>query len=207
MITNFRTVLRAGTVATALAAIASSALAQPYVGEIRWVGFNFAPQGWARCDGQLMAIADNDALFSLIGTTYGGDGVTTFALPDARGRLPLHQGQGPGLTNHVLGELGGAETVTLTQNQMPAHAHTVYGSNAIATSVKPENNFPAYLSEQNGSAFDPTTVRAYRRPPGTTPMAADMIGLAGGNQPHENLPPFNNLTCIISLLGIFPVPN
>src|SRR3712207_3315813 len=112
-------------------------MSEPFIGEIRMVGFNFAPRGWATCDGQLLSIAQNTALFSLLGTTYGGNGQTTFALPDLRGRAALHQGQGPGLTNRVIGEASGTETVTLTTNQMPSHSHGVNANSGEAGTKSP----------------------------------------------------------------------
>src|SRR5262245_2996958 len=112
-------------------------MSQPYIGEIRMVGFNFAPLGWALCNGQLLAISQNTALFSLLGTTYGGNGQTTFALPDLRGRIPIHQGQGPGLSNRVLGEVGGQESVALTSQQMPAHTHALLASPSPGTTISP----------------------------------------------------------------------
>ena len=184
-----------------------SAPAYVILGEVRAMPFGFAPSGWLPCQGQLLATASNTGLFSLLLTTYGGDGESTFALPDARGRFPVHRGQGSGLSNYSLGQTGGQETLTLTTQQMPVHAHSVYGSNAKATKQMPGNNHPAYFTEQNGTAFDPTSVRPYRPITGTTPMAVGMIGTSGGGQPHDNVPPFNTLTCIISLFGIFPTQN
>ena len=161
-------------------------------------GGNFAPQGWAMCDGQLLSIAENDALFALIGTTYGGDGQTTFALPDLRGRIPTHAGQGPGLSARVLGESSGAENVTLTINQLPAHTHALQGSTDIAAQSPPTGNVLA----------QPSTIDLYR--PATVPSAAlspNAIAPAGGSQPHDNMEPFLCITFIISLFGIFPSQN
>ena len=167
-------------------------MSEPFVGEIIPVGFNFAPQGWAQCDGQLLAIAQNDVLFSLIGTTYGGDGRETFALPDLRSRGPVHQGQGPGLSSRTLGEAGGAETVTITANQMPSHTHSVAAATAF-TSSSPTGAVPA-----PGSPYgDPDTTR----------MHPSMIQPVGGNQPHENMPPFLVINWCISLYGIYPPRN
>ncbi|HLF26216.1 MAG TPA: tail fiber protein [Anaerolineae bacterium] len=170
----------------------------PYIGEIRMFGGNFAPAGWAFCDGQLMPIAENDALFTLIGTTYGGDGQTTFALPDLRGRIPIHQGTGGGLTPRTLGESGGVETVTLTVNQSPAHAHTFVGTASTASAANPANALVAA----------PSTIDLYR--PATAPnsnLAANALGATGGSQPHDNLQPYQCISFIISLFGIFPTQN
>ena len=161
-------------------------MSQPYIGEIRMFAGNFPPNGWAFCDGQLLAIADNDALFNLIGTTYGGDGQVTFALPDLRGRAAVGVGTGPGLSTYVIGEQGGAETVTLTTNQIPAHGLQ------ISTADRTRNR-PTGVVATGG---------AYR------PAADANMGFAtmGGNQPHENMPPFVAVSFIISLFGIFPSP-
>jgi microcystin-dependent protein len=170
---------------------------QPFVGEIMMVGFNFAPQGWAFCDGALLAIAENDTLFNLIGTTYGGDGQTTFALPDLRGRVPIHIGQGPGLSPYVIGQRAGVENVTLTVNQLPQHAHVVNpaASSGEQTSNRPDNNYPAvggyYAASTNSSS----------------PMGAPTLAAAGGGQPHNNIQPVVGINFIISLFGIFPSQN
>lgn len=169
----------------------------PYIGQIMMVGFNFAPVGWALCNGQLLAISENSALFQLIGTTYGGDGQQTFGLPDLRGRVPVHSGQGPGLSNYVIGQLTGAETVPLTVNQLPQHQH-VYSpaaSQSEPTSDHPDNSYPAV-----GGYYAGTTNSS-------SPMGAPTIGSAGGNQQHNNLQPFLAVTFIISLFGIFPSQN
>jgi microcystin-dependent protein len=176
-------------------------MSSPYIGEIRMFGGNFAPAGWAFCDGSLVAISQNDALFNLIGTTYGGDGQATFALPDLRGRLPLHQGQGTGLSNYTLGETGGVEQVTLTVNQIPVHNHAL---NAASTGqvLSPLNALPAVAtSTQTGVevygpvAANPTTFN-------NQTIAAD-----GGSQPHSNFQPYLCVDFIISLFGIFPSQN
>ena len=170
-------------------------MAQPYVGEIRMFGGNFAPAGWMFCAGQLLSIADNDTLFNLIGTTYGGDGQTTFALPDLRGRVPIHQGQGPGLSNYVLAQTGGVESVTLTVNQIPIHTHTPNASNTGA-SDNPANNFWA----------NSTTGKPYSAAPPAIQMNPSTISSTGGSQPHDNMIPFLCVSYIISLFGIFPSP-
>lgn len=170
-------------------------MAQPYIGEIRMFGGNFAPAGWAFCDGQLMAIAENDALFALIGTTYGGDGQSTFALPDLRGRLPIHQGSGLGLPTYTLAEAAGSESVTLTTNQMPQHTHAfVADSSLTGLSPNPAGSIPA------GS----TTIDAYINDIADQTLAPQSVSAVGGSQSHDNMMPFVTLSFIISLYGIFP---
>ncbi len=165
----------------------------PFIGEIRMFGGNFAPAGWAFCSGQLLPISGNDALFSLIGTTYGGDGQNTFALPDLRGRVPVHVGQGPGLSSYTLGQGGGSETVTLTSNQIPAHTHTPRASSGGGTANSPANNVWAAA----------TDVSPFNTAPNVA-MNPNAVGPAGGSQPHENMLPFLAVNFIISLFGIFP---
>ena len=164
-------------------------MAQPYVGEIRMFGGNFAPAGWMFCQGQLLPISENETLFQLIGTTYGGDGLSTFALPDLRGRVPIHQGAG-----FILAETGGAEEVTLTTNQIPAHTHPLMASGNIATSANPANAVPGqspsislYESDVPGAGLNVAAI-----PP------------IGGSQPHNNFQPYLCVSFIISLFGIFP---
>jgi microcystin-dependent protein len=173
-------------------------MSNPYVGEIRIFPGNFAPNGWAICDGSLLAISENETLFTLIGTTYGGDGVSTFALPDLRGRAPIHQGTNPsnGAT-YFIGQAGGAETVTLTPGQMPAHSHVPQA--AIGATGNPANS-PAnnVWSGWTGGQF---TAQA----PAVNLNAA-AIGANGGSQPHENMVPFLVINFIISLYGIYPSP-
>jgi microcystin-dependent protein len=164
-------------------------MAQPYVGEIRMFGGNFAPAGWMFCEGQLLPISENETLFNLIGTTYGGDGQSTFGLPDLRGRLPIHQGSG-----FTLAETGGAETVTLSVNQMPAHGHALLASVNIATQPSPAGNLLAQS----------TLAQMYIQDVADTALAANSIGPAGGNQPHNNFQPYLCVSFIISLFGIFP---
>ncbi len=161
-------------------------MSEPFVGEIRMFGGNFAPVGWALCNGALMAISQYEVLFQLIGTTYGGDGQNTFALPDLRGRLPVHQGSG-----FVIGQLAGNETVTLTTNQMPAHTHTVVARTS-ATAGSPSGNV---YGGNTDSIYTPTP---------SAPMNAGVIGVAGGSQPHDNMMPYLAVNFIISLEGIFP---
>ena len=167
-------------------------MSDPYVGEIRMFGGNFEPQGWAFCDGRLMPISENTPLFALIGTTYGGDGVTTFALPNLQSRFPIHQGQGPGLNNYTLAQNGGVEAVTLTVQQIPAHAHAPSAATA-ATATDPAGSVPAGGSVKQFSSLPPDQ-----------PMNAAQVGATGGGQPHENMPPYLALNFIISLFGLFP---
>lgn len=166
-------------------------MAQPYVGEIRMFAGNFAPAGWAFCDGSLVAISENDTLFNLIGTTYGGDGQTTFGLPDLRGRLPVHQGNG-----FVIGQAGGAEEVTLSVQQIPAHNHAVTASQNLAGALTPTNN----VTGQVGA-----TQIYLESPPGSA-MSSLAVSFTGGSQPHTNFQPYLCVSFIISLFGIFPTP-
>ena len=168
-------------------------MSQPYVGEIRLFAGNYEPVGWMFCQGQLLSIADNDVLFQLIGTTYGGDGQTSFSLPDLRGRVPVHQGQGPATTPRTLGEFGGEETVTLLAGQIPAHTHALHANAAAATGTAP-----------GGALLAATGVASYDTGAATTAMAAGTVGSSGGNQPHQNMAPTLALNYIISLYGIYP---
>ena len=165
-------------------------MAQPYVGEIRMFAGNFAPQGWMLCEGQVLSISEFDTLFTLVGTTYGGDGEETFALPDLRGRLPIHQGNG-----FSLGQAAGVEEVTLTTPQIPVHTHTLIGSTAAPNSTNPQN---AFLAKSVANIYNA----------GTNPvnMAAQTTTPVGGSQPHSNLQPYLCVNFIISLYGIFPSP-
>jgi microcystin-dependent protein len=167
-------------------------MAPPYIGEIRMFGGNFAPAGWMFCDGALLPISENEALFNVLGTTYGGDGQQTFALPDLRGRVPVHQGGG--LT---LAETGGAETVTLNPNQIPRHSHPFLVNSGTGTASTPRNNV---LASAVGNLYFPP-------PASLTPMNAQSILPVGGSQPHENMQPYLCVSFIISLFGIFPSPN
>jgi len=170
-------------------------MAQPYVGEIRIFAGNFAPAGWMFCDGQLLPISENTVLFQLIGTTYGGDGQSTFALPDLRGRVPLHQGQGPGTSNRILAENGGTETVTLTTQQIPIHTHPATCSSGGGTPSSDPNNATWAAGDVNMYSNAATTGNVG----GGLPSA-----ITGGSQPHDNLAPFLCVNYIISLFGIFP---
>jgi microcystin-dependent protein len=169
---------------------------EPFIGQIILVPYNFAPRGYAFCQGQILSIAQNTALFSLLGTTYGGNGQTTFALPDLRGRAPLSQGQGPGLSNYSLGEQGGVESVTLISQQMPQHNHFLSVNNQGAATGRPSGQFPGVAA---ANAYAPAT-------DGTT-FAPQAISLTGGSQPHENRQPYLALNYCIALEGIFPSRN
>jgi microcystin-dependent protein len=167
-------------------------MAQPYVGEIRMFAGNFAPAGWMFCDGTTMAIAENPTLFQLIGTTYGGDGQTTFNLPDLRGRAPIHFGTGA--SSYQLGENGGVETVTLTVQQIPSHTHSLSASTAIGTQSNPGGNV---LANSQGP-------QPYIQEDPDGNLNAQTLSPSGGSQPHDNLQPFLGVNFIISLFGIFP---
>jgi microcystin-dependent protein len=164
----------------------------PYIAEIRMFAGNFAPRGWAFCNGQILSIAQNTALFSLLGTTYGGNGQTTFALPDLQGRLPMHPGNGAGLTPRSLGEVSGVETVTLILNQIPQHTHQAKASTEDANSATPLNATWGLASEQ-----------LYRVDAGVT-MAPNALALVGSGQPHNNLQPYLVINFIIALQGVYP---
>ncbi len=166
-------------------------MSEPFLAEVRMFGCNFAPSGWALCNGQLMSIAQNTAVFSLVGTTYGGDGRTTFGLPNIQGRLPMQWGSGPGLTPRSFGETGGTETVTLVASQMPFHTHPLNAS-AAAGAQSPAGNVPG-LSRAKG--YHPGPADA------TSPA---LLQNSGGNAPHNNLPPYLVLNFCIALQGIFP---
>lgn len=166
-------------------------MAEAYVGQILLVGFNFAPQGWAHCNGQLLPIAQNAALFSLLGTTYGGDGRVTFDLPDLRGRVPIHQGQGTGLSPRMIGEVEGTETVTLTTTQIPAHRHTLTGSSA-----------PQHSNKVAGAALAKGGIYNHETP--EVAMHPQALAETGGGQPHPNLQPSLCINFIIALEGIYP---
>jgi microcystin-dependent protein len=169
-------------------------MSDPYVGEIRMFGGNFAPAGWMFCDGQLLPISENETLFNLIGTTYGGDGQETFALPDMRGRIPVHMGSGAGAT-YTLGEIAGTEEVTLSVNQIPAHAHPLRVSSNAAS--------PAYTAS-TGVLGKTAGANVYALAPGTGSMMAARVANGGGSQPHSNMAPSLCIHFIISLYGIFP---
>ena len=169
-------------------------MSDPFIAEIRIFAGNFAPRGWAFCNGQLLPIAQNTALFAILGTTYGGDGRTTVGLPDLKGRAAMHAGRGPGLTPRRLGEEGGSSDVTLSTSQIPSHTHTIQGNNVAETTgnpggaslanTSPLNNYAPLLDEEQ--------------------LAADTLTNVGGNQPHNNMQPYLGLSFIIALVGIFP---
>ena len=171
-------------------------MADPFVAEIRIFPFNFAPKGWAWCDGQLLPLSQNTALFSLLGTTYGGNGKSNFALPDLQGRAPMHPGQGPGLSLHDLGETGGSETVTLLESEIPSHSHAVMagGNFDVGDSNVPTGNIMA----KSASGF------AYFTAQNLTPMSDSTLAPAGGDQPHNNLQPYLTFYFCIALQGVFP---
>lgn len=174
-------------------------MSEPFVGEIRLFGFSRLPNGWLPCDGSLQAISNYETLFSLIGTTYGGDGQVTFAMPDLRGQVPLHWGSGPGLTTRTIGEASGTETVTLIQNQMPAHSHTMYATPATstATALGAGTNLLGTIGADTMYATDIT---------GLNPIAAaaQSVSLNGGTQPHENTMPTLTVQFCIASDGIYP---
>jgi microcystin-dependent protein len=168
-------------------------MAQPYVGEIRMFGGNFPPSGWMFCDGAPLPISENDVLFQLIGTTYGGDGEETFNLPDLRGRIPMHMGTGPDGTTYQIGEMAGVEQVTLSTQQIPVHSHVPLASNTPGAGINPINNSPALtVADVYVDTLDPITF---------SPQA---VQPQGGNQPHENMQPYLGINFIISLFGVFP---
>jgi microcystin-dependent protein len=168
-------------------------MADPFVAEIRIFPFNFAPRGWAWCDGQLLPLSQNTALFSLLGTTYGGNGKSNFALPDLQGRAPMHPGQGPGLSLHDLGETGGSETVSLLESEIPSHSHTLRADEDDSTFFTPQNMFLAALNQMY---LEPASV--------TTVMAPEALAPAGGDQPHNNMQPYLTFYFCIALQGVFP---
>jgi microcystin-dependent protein len=171
-------------------------MADPFVAEIRIFPFSFAPKGWAFCDGQLLPLSQNTALFSLLGTTYGGDGKSNFALPDLQGRAPMHPGQGPGLSLYDLGQTGGSDTVTLLQSEIPSHAHTLKANVNVAESPDPGGNSFARGSSVNIYQTNSTQNLVAMAPQALTP--------AGGDQPHNNLQPYLTLSYNIALQGVFP---
>ena len=171
-------------------------MSDPFIGEIRLFGFNFAPTDWAQCNGQLLSIAQNTALFSILGTTYGGDARTTFGLPNLQGQAPLHAGQGPGLSDRQLGESGGEPSVTLIVSEMTPHAHAVAASSTTADQSNPTNTVWATGAGGRGQNF-------YTRGAGV-PMSNQALGATGGSQPHNNLPPYLLLNFCICMYGVYP---
>ncbi|MGZ5435474.1 MAG: phage tail protein [Pyrinomonadaceae bacterium] len=173
-------------------------MGEPFIGEIRMFGGNFPPSGWAFCQGQLMPISENDALFTLIGTTYGGDGQQTFGIPDLQGRAPVHAGQGPGITqNYQLGEKAGVESVTLTTQQIPIHNHAFIASGDLADQI----------TGTNGVLANPVSLSTYFTAAPDSSLNANSVTPVGGSQPHENLQPYLCISFILSLFGVFPTQN
>lgn len=168
----------------------------PFVGEIRIVGFNFAPTGWAFCNGQLLPISQNTALFSLLGTFYGGDGKSTFALPGLNDMTAIHQGQGPGLSDRFIGEIGGSEFVTLLQTEIPAHGHQMMAETGTASQTSPANNVWSSLSGRTPPPLYASTA--------DTSMSPLATSITGGSLPHNNMPPYLTLNFIIAMQGVFP---
>jgi microcystin-dependent protein len=172
-------------------------MADPFVAEIRIFPFNFAPRGWSWCDGQLLPISQNTALFSLLGTTYGGNGKSNFALPDLQGRAPMHPGQGPGLSLHDLGETGGSETVTLLESEIPNHSHAVRASSDFADTQTPSSG-RSLARSQNASAYQTAVTQSL------TILSPEALAPAGGDQPHNNMQPYLTMYFCIALQGVFP---
>jgi microcystin-dependent protein len=170
-------------------------MADPFVAEIRIFPFNFAPKGWAWCDGQLLPLSQNTALFSLLGTTYGGDGKSNFALPDLQGSSPMHPGQGPGLSLHDLGETGGTDTVTLLQSEMPVHTHAMMGAAMDPALAKLISNQASFSLSQGGGIYQDSQ---------NAQLAPEAITPSGGDQPHNNMQPYLTMYFNIALQGVFP---
>jgi microcystin-dependent protein len=173
-------------------------MADPFVAEIRIFPFNFAPKGWAWCDGQLLPLSQNTALFSLLGTTYGGDGKSTFALPDLQGRAPMHPGQGPGLSQHFLGEMGGSETVSLLESEIPVHSHTFLANINQGDNLQPGPT--TSLAQSTGGGLYVTSASN----PALSMMNPQSLAPAGGDQPHNNMMPYLTFYFCIALQGVFP---
>jgi microcystin-dependent protein len=172
-------------------------MSNPFVAEIRMLGFNFAPKGWAFCDGQLLPISQNTALFSLLGTFYGGDGKSTFALPDLQGNVPIGQGQGTGLAAYFIGEQSGSEFITLLQSEIPIHSHNLM-ANSTKTGLNPAPAPDQILAKsQGGNMYTTTTTPA-------TQMNPQILGITGGSQPHNNMMPFLVVNFCIAMQGVFP---
>jgi microcystin-dependent protein len=180
-------------------------MAAPFVAEVRIWACNFAPTGWALCAGQLLPISQNTALFSLIGTFYGGDGKSTFALPNFQGNVPIHQGQGPGLSEYFLGEQGGSQTVTLINTEIPSHSHSLNADNGFGSGADPTNNL--YEAGQWSAPPNTGTVPAYTSAAPNTQLGPQAIAPAGGSNPHNNMMPYLTLNFTIALQGIYPARN
>lgn len=170
----------------------------PILGQIIMFAGNFAPQGWAFCNGQLLSIAQNTALFSILGTTYGGDGVSTFGLPNLQGRVPMHWGNGAGLTPRTIGQMAGEESVTLVASQMPAHNHILAANSGNGDQLSPSGNVTAIVNESGRTQYTGYCATA------NATMAATAISAAGGSQPHDNMPPYQCVSFIIATTGIYP---
>ncbi|MBO9715031.1 tail fiber protein [Sphingomonas sp.] len=179
-------------------------MSQQFLGEVRLMPYNFAPKGWAYCAGQILSIQQNTALFSLLGTTYGGNGVSTFALPDLRGRAPIGIGTSPSGITYVEGEVAGQESVTLIVTELPMHNHMWQADNTSADSPAPANN---YLSSPHLPGANNSPINTYASPGSQVPLAPGMCGLTGGNQPHNNMQPYLVLAYCIALQGVFPSRN
>jgi microcystin-dependent protein len=174
-------------------------MGQPYVGEIRMFGGNFAPAGWMTCNGQLLPISEYDTLFNLIGTTYGGDGQSTFALPNLAARAPVHMGSN-GISSYTIGQSGGVSSVTLTTNQIPSHNHPLTATSSGQQQAPSGSTWPADATPPNAHVYGPVGT-------GPTQLAAGTITSAGGSQPHDNMQPYLAITFIISLFGVYPSPS
>ncbi|GAA3653775.1 tail fiber protein [Nocardioides ginsengisoli] len=172
-------------------------MSSPFVAEIRIFPFNFAPKGWAFCHGQLMPISQNTALFSLLGTTYGGDGKSTFALPDLQGSVPLQPGQGQGLSFYDLGEMGGSEYVTLLQSEMPSHAHAFAADSPVSADTATPSQFASFAQSTGGTLYQ-------QSPTNGEYLAPTALGISGGSLPHNNMQPYLTLNFCIALQGVFP---
>lgn len=174
---------------------------QPFVGQIMFVPYNFSPVGWHECDGALLPISEYETLYTLIGTTYGGDGQSTFAVPNAKGKVIIDDGQGPSLSNYQIGQTGGVKSVTLTVNQLPNHSHSIVATTADGTQNLPTGGITANTKTLDKEYSDSTL------PANSTTMKANMLGTSGGSQPHNNMMPTLSLKCVISLYGVYPCPN
>ncbi|CAN7245094.1 phage tail protein [Caulobacter sp. LjRoot300] len=179
-------------------------MAEPYVGEIRMFGGNFPPLGWAMCDGQLMSISENDTLFNLIGTTYGGDGQSTFGMPDLRGRVPSHQGSKNGQT-YIIGQITGVEAVTLSPQQLPQHTHPLYAASTPGAASTPTTQ--TMISSQGPGGTVLFAYQPYNAANEQVALSAASTTPSGGNQPHENMQPYLGINFIISLYGVYPSPS
>jgi len=199
---TLKTVWAVSAMAFALGAPVPAAAMDPFIGQIQYFGFSFTPRGWAPCNGQLLPVSSNTALFSLLGTTYGGDGRTTFGLPDARGRVLVGQGRGPGLPDFRIGSKGGTTSNTLTVNQLPSHTHSaaLHASGTAGNTGTPAAN-TVLAGVDRGSNYSSTAPNVTMSPTSVT------IGSAGGGQPVNNLPPYLTVNCQIALVGIFPSRN